>query len=365
MAQFLFLFVFYAVPFAALFMLSRPRWFAGGAVLAMLITAGLYGAMKRSSGDAGIAAFLVLSAVTIGFLSGGGARLVLFALGRSGDRKALPVKLVGFLFFVGVPLLIAISSRVREERFKSRYAPPSESCRARLHEVKLGDSRLYLPLLTGIHLSEGRSIEKSTNFYPPEKAREFCERTARDAPRITAARIFFSSLETHPNLRLRPPCDRPRPQAWWPALCRFEKGNRMDIHTIGLFDTERYDSRTMLSLDLDSGEGSGVPVGRQWTHHPDGFDRAQRDDTTFLRAPTRAGAMSPRVGRCVQQSSTISEEIVWRCWAGYRLSPTVGLAYNFEAGIETFAADMRRIDGQVFAIATSLMRDEGAVPARR
>jgi len=42
----------------------------------------------------------------------------------------------------------------------------------------------------------------------------------------------------------------------------------------------------------------------------------------------------------------------------------VGLTYNFEAGIDTFAEDTRRIDGQVFAIAKSLMQDEGTVPAR-
>ena len=62
-------------------------------------------------------------------------------------------------------------------------------------------------------------------------------------------------------------------------------------------------------------------------------------------AKTRPGALSPWVGRCVQQSSTVSDETIWRCWAGYRLSSTVGLTYNFEAGIDTdrrgYAPDRR------------------------
>jgi hypothetical protein len=363
MAEFAFFLLFYSVPFLALFLLPRLSWLVIGAALASLIVGGLFAAMQRSSGDAGIAAYLTFFVVTLGFASGGVGRLALLALGPKGrGRKA--TLLGAALSYVTLPALIVVQSKVRETQHRSRYAPPSDECRSRLHEVKLGESRVYLPLLTGIHLSEGRSIEKSSSFYPPEKAREFCERAARGAPRLTAVRIFFSSLETHPNVRFRPPCDRRRPQAWWPALCRFERGKRMEIHSIGLFDPARYDSRTMLSFELDSGEGSGIPVGSHWTRDPDGFARARSDGTTFLRGTTRPGALSPWVGRCVQQSSTVSEEIIWRCWAGYRLSPTVGLTYNFEAGIDTFAEDTRRIDGQVFAIAKSLMQDEGTVPAR-
>lgn len=364
MAEFLFLLAFYGVLFAALFLLRTARWFGVGILLSLLIMAGLHAALHNASGDAGIAAFLVLAAVGVGFLSGGGARLVLFAMARARDEKAPPDKLVGLLFFLGVPLLIFIASNVHQERSRRRYAPPSDECRTRLHEVKLADSRLYLPLLSEIQPSEGRSIEKTTNLYAQEKAREFCERTEREVPQLTAVRISFSPYEANPYVRYRAPCDRPRPQAWWPALCRFKPGKRMEIHSIGLFHIGKYDSRTMLSFELDSGEGSGIPAGRNWTKHPDGFARSQIDGTTFLRSATRAGATSPWVGRCVQQKSTISDEIVWRCWAGYRLSSKVGLSYNYEAGLDTFAADTRRIDGQVFAIATSLMQDEGTVPAR-
>lgn len=365
MAEFLFLVIFYGVPFMALFMLRRPRWLAAGVALAILVVAGLFAAVQNSSGDSGLAAFFVLAAALVGFLSGLGARLSLFAMGRAGDGKPLPEKLVGLLFFFGIPLVIYVASYVAQEQSRRRYAPPSDACRSRLHEVKLGDSVLHLPLVPSIHLSEGRSIEKSTMLSTPEKAREFCERTAWKAPRLTAVRIFFSPYETPQHLRAQPPCDHPRPQAWWPALCRFKPARRMEIHGIGLFHIGKYDSRTMLSFELDSGEGSGIPAGRTWTNHPDGFARAQRDGTTFLRAATRAGATSPWIGRCVQQKSTISDEIIWRCWAGYRLTPSVGLTYNFEAGIDTFAEDARRIDGQAFAIARSLMRDDGTVPVSR
>lgn len=365
MAEFLFLLVFYGVPFVALFLLRRSRWLAIGVGIAIAMTASLWIAVQNSSGDAGMGAFFVFAAALVGFLSGLGARLVLFAIARARDEKAPPEKLVGLLFFFGVPLVIFIASNVQQERSRRRYAPPSDECRTRLHEVKLADSRLYLPLLSEIQPSEGRSIEKTTNLYAQEKAREFCERTEREVPQLTAVRISFSPYEANPYVRYRAPCDRPRPQAWWPALCRFKPGKRMEIHSIGLFHIGKYDSRTMLSFELDSGEGSGIPAGRGWTSHPDGFARAQSDGTTFLRSATRTGAASPWVGRCVQQKSTISDEIVWRCWAGYRLSSTVGLSYNYEAGLDAFAADTRRIDGQVFAIATSLMQDEGTVPARR
>jgi len=165
MAEFAFFLLFYSVPFLALFLLPRLSWLITGATVASLIVGGLFAAMQRSSGDAGIGAYLIFFVVTLGFASGGVGRLALLALGPKGrGRKA--TLLGAALSYVTLPALIVVQSKVPETQHRSRYAPPSDECRSRLHEAKLGESRVYLPLLTGIHLSEGRSIEKWSSFYP-------------------------------------------------------------------------------------------------------------------------------------------------------------------------------------------------------
>ena len=168
MAEFAFFLLFYSVPFLALFLLPRLRWLAIGAAVASLIVGGLFAAMQRSSGDAGIGAFLMFVVVALGFASGAVGRLALLALGpRGGGRKA--TLLAAALSYVTLPVLIVVESKVREAQHRSRYAPPSDECRSRLHEVKLGESCVDLPLLTGIDLSEGRSIEKSSSSTHPKR----------------------------------------------------------------------------------------------------------------------------------------------------------------------------------------------------
>ena len=362
MAEFLFLLVFYGVPFIALFLLRTARWFGVGILLALLIMAGLYAALHNASGDAGIAAFLVLAAVGMGFLSGGGARLTLFAMARARDEKAPPEKLVGLLFFLGVPLVIFIASNVQQERSRRRYAPPSDECRQRLHKVRVADATLHLPLLGGITLSESRTYGRLTSLYPQEKAREFCERAERKTPRFTMVRIDLPMLETSPVPRSRPPCDRPRPHTWWPVLCRYERAERYGLYSISLFDPRRYDAATMLSFVPDGGRGAPGP---QWTRGVDGFFRAGTEGSMFLRGSMGPGVRSRWSASCVHQMSSGSGEQQWRCRAGYYLPGGVGLVYDFASGLDTFAAEARQYDDQAYAVAAGFLQDDGTVPVRR
>ena len=362
MAEFLFLLVFYGVPFAALFLLRRPHWLAAGAALATLVLAGLFVAMQNSSGDAGMGAFFVFAAALVGFLSGLGARLVLFAMGRARDERAPPEKLVGLLFFLGVPLVIFIVSNVQQEQSRRRYAPPSDECRQKLHKVRVADATLHLPLLGGITLSESRTYGRLTSLYPQEKAREFCERAERETARYTMVRIDLPMLATSPVPRSRPPCDRPRPKTWWPVLCRYERAERYGLYSIALFDPRRYDAATMLSFVPDGGRGAPGP---QWTRGADGFFRAQSEDSMFLRGSMGPGVRSRWSASCVHQTASGSGELQWRCRAGYYLPGGVGLVYDFASGLDTRAAEARKYDDQAYAVAAGFLQDEGTVPARR
>lgn len=363
MAEFAFFLLFYSVPFLALFLLPRLRWLAIGAGFALLLVGALLAVLQRSSGDAGIAAFLTFVVVTLGFVSGGVGRLALIALGPRGKGRKTTL-LVAAVAYATLPALIVIRSQVREQQHRRRYAPPTAECRQKLHKVRVADATLYLPLLSGISLSESRTIGRLTTLYPPEKAREFCERAEKETPSFTAVRVDFLELEASPVLRNRPPCDRPRPQAWWPALCRYERGARVEIYSFALFDPARYDSERMLSFTLDSSD-ERAPLGPPWKRGADGFARAESQGAIYLRGSMGPGLRSRWIARCVHQSSSATGEQVWRCRAGYPMEGRVGLTYDFTAGLDTLAADARRIDGQVFAVATSLMQGDGAVPARR
>jgi hypothetical protein len=226
---------------------------------------------------------------------------------------------------------------------------------------------LHLPLMNGFQIwREERS--GLTMFVTEEKARKFCEETRSVAPRLTAVTIDFWQLETRPVLQERSPCDRPRPQQWWPILCRFQKGKRMDIHRIGIFDPHGFDSKTMLSFELDTadGSGSGTPDDQPWRRHASGlWQRGGDYRGTFWRGYQPPLATSPWIARCVQQNSSLSSETVWRCNAGYQLKDGMAVASAFEAGLDSFAADAARIDGRVSAIAAGLMQRSGPVPSRR
>jgi hypothetical protein len=68
MAEFAFFLLFYSVPFLALFLLPRLSWLVIGAAVASLIVGGLFAVMQRSTGDAGIGAYLMFVIVALGSL---------------------------------------------------------------------------------------------------------------------------------------------------------------------------------------------------------------------------------------------------------------------------------------------------------
>ena len=223
---------------------------------------------------------------------------------------------------------------------------------------------MRLPLIAGITLQQVGRSKRQVNFYIQERAREFCESTESGKPRLAMVRSDFPQLETRPELRPRPMCNTPREEAWWPALCRHEAPEQMDLYSLALFDPARFDAATYLSFEVDAAGPDRVGYGERWAK--DGpFMRATAGHETYWRGPARPGAASPFVARCYESTDREDKPNGLRCKAGYRLSPGVGLVYDFQVPDDRFAVAARRQDERVAAIARSLIAEDGTVPSSR
>ncbi|HEY0163740.1 MAG TPA: hypothetical protein VGB39_00020, partial [Sphingomicrobium sp.] len=167
MKEFLLFLPFYTVAFVALFALRRPAWLAGGAVAAVLLIVLLFRLLSQAGGgESALGGYLLIYVVAAGFATGGMARLVVMLLGlRWRDRSmAGPI---GLLFFVAVPLSLFAFGQLREAEHRRRYAPPSEECRGRIHQLRLGDRTVRLPLVPGVTVGEGKSFQPRTSTAIP------------------------------------------------------------------------------------------------------------------------------------------------------------------------------------------------------
>ena len=355
------LLLLYAVAFGAMFMLREPAWLAGGGLLAALAVAGHFALGSDATGDAGIGVFIFGAVAAIGFASGAAARLTLIALRRGESRRRTAA--VGLRFLCGVPLAFRLWGFLEQRETQRRYAPPSMACKTHLHEARMGDRTLRLPMLWGMTAHTARDLSGQISFYQQEQAREFCEAAEEGRARLTMVRIDFPQLhvEPHPN---QPLCLSPRPEAWWRELCRYQRPAQFDLYSIALVDLKRFATARFLSITPLPPGPDERSYGAQWAREGP-FMRTGSGYDIYYRGPPRPGAASPYLAHCYEDRNDQVRPDGLRCKAAYRLSREVGLVYDFRIDGEEFAAEALRQDERVFAIARSLVADDGTVPRPR
>ena len=176
-------------------------------------------------------------------------------------------------------------------------------------------------------------------------------------------RVDFPQLheQLNPN---QPICISPRPEAWWEPLCRYRRPEHYDLYSIALVDTKRFATDRFLSISPPAAGLDTQYYGAGWTK--DGpFMRIGSGYEIYFRGPPRAGAASPYLAHCYEDRNDAVRPDGLRCKTAYRLSPEVGVVYDFRIDGEDFAVEALRQDERVFAIVNSLIADDGKVPAAR
>lgn len=347
-------FLAYTAGFAALFALRRPLMLGVGTAAAAVVIAILLSIANSMHGEAALGPLLLMLVIAFGCGTGLVARLAVFAVARRSSRPLGTLeRMIGAAFYIGAPALVIGWSQLQQRWAQARYAPPSLECKTRLHEARLGDRLLRLPLVWGIQVSDGPDPRNFTSFYAQEKAREFCEATEHGKPRLTLVRIDLPQLETAPETR-QPICRQPRPEPWWAPLCRHHATQTPDLYSIVLVDPARFDSETYLSFTFEPASRGEPKYDSRW--RKDGpFMHAGSGYDMYWRGPPRPGAVSPYVAHCYQDRRNPDRPEGLRCKAGYRLSPGVGLLYDFRIDGDEFPAEALRQDERVSAIARSLL----------
>lgn len=354
------LMLIYAVAFAAMFVLREPKWLGVGVLVAVALLATHFFIGRNAGGDAGIGVFVFGAVAAFGFASGAAARGTLIAL----RRRQLPrgaLVAVFRLFFAGLPLAIHLWGAAQQRASQRRYAPPSLECKMRLHDARLGDRTVRLPLAWGIQVGDGPTPSKSISFYAQEKAREFCERTARGKPRLTMVRIDLPQMDIKRDSR-QPICRVRRREAWWPLLCHHRPQPQIDLYNIALFDPARFDSETYLSMTVEPPGGDRMQYDSRWQRDR-AFMRIGSGYEMYWRGPPRPGAASPYLARCYEDLNDPVRPDGLRCKAAYRLSPGVALLYDFRVDGSNFVPEALRQDERVSAIAQSLIVGDATVPS--
>ena len=342
----------YTFAFAALFALRRPPILAAGVAAAAVVIAILWRIANSIGGEAALGPALLMFVVALGFAAGSLARIALLPMARVTRRASLE-KVVGLSFYIGAPALLIGWSWLQQERTRARYAPPSFECKTQLHEARLGDRVVRLPLVWGIQVSDGPDPRKFTSFYAQEQARAFCDATARGKPRLTLVRIDLPQLETAPETR-QPICKAPRTEAWWATFCRYRRPQHTDLYSIVLVNPARFQTQKYLDFAFEPAGSSTSEYDSRW--HRDGpFTRTGSGHDIYWRGPPRPGAASPYVARCYEDRGDHDRPDGLRCKAGYRLSAGIALLYDFRVDGTDFVPEALRQDERVSAIARSLL----------
>ena len=364
MELFLFFAPFYALAFLALFAVRQPAWLTGGAVAASVLIVILYRLLQQGGGgESALGGYVAIIITALGFAVGATARIaVILARARWPDK--VPAAPVGLLFFFGVPLAIIGWSQLREAQHRRRYAPPSLECMARLHELRLGDLKLRVPLVPGVTVGEGTGHSPRVSTAIPEQERVFCERTANSKIRVTNIAIDVSQLGANPHLPPRPICRRPLAEAWWPLWCRTGRPPRVDLYGIYLVDPERYDLRAFPDYRVNRHLGEAAPLDRRW-ERVGPLARLDGGWEIFWRGPRMPAAASAWSARCYRNKDVSQQPDGWRCKAGYMLTPRVALIYSFLTPDDDFVSAALGTEDRVSQIARSLIANDRTVPARR
>lgn len=352
MALFLLFWPLYLVPFLVLFAIPRWRWFVPAAIAAACLTLWQWGDVQHADGPGALFAAAGVFVVAVGFVAGGTARVAVLATERW-LTGILPNAAFGTLFFIAVPLGVDLWGHAEDAARARRQAPPSLACRSRLFDATMAGAHLRVPLIRGLLLNQGPDFYPAYLFDVPEQARKFCSDAMRSPPALTNLTVnFYSGVQSDPAFRQKPLCDAPRKEAWWPALCRFDRDAPPPVLELSLYDVNRYHAGKMMAWDADRGlfYAKYYP-GLQWV--PEGkFERAERGGEIEFRSAAWRGGASTYYAQCSPQHGDRLG-----CIAGYRLTPALGLVYQFRARKNSFERDALAADDYARKLATSFIAD--------
>ncbi len=245
--------------------------------------------------------------------------------------------------FIAVPALAFALTSWQRAGAKARFAPPSPACLARPHPVILGDTPLAVPLAPGLSVGTGRDFFPNYLFEINEKARQFCAETAAGRVTITnlTVRLVPARSPTDPF------CASSRPYGWWHDLCRrnyddppSDYPSKVTFYVLG-----EYDARRLHAFSADE-LAEFQPRGMAAVDLGDGVRRYGAERPYFTRADV-PGYLA-RCHRTTQPHAALA------CVVGYRLTPRIGVIYDFTTRAADFPERSATVDRRAQEMLESL-----------
>ncbi|NML09725.1 hypothetical protein HHL08_06110 [Sphingobium sp. AR-3-1] len=341
-------FVCYAIGFLLVAFLWRWYLLPIGVGLLLLLWWVIRGVFNEDSPGVIVAAPMVGLAF-LGVLAGLLAALIVLLTRKLARRWASPVVILPATFFT-VPVVVFGLLFWQQTSLKARRAPPSASCLARLHPVVLGGTPLALPLAPALSVGQGREYDPNYPLDLNEKARKFCAETSAGPIKITnlTARLT-PDYSRHLAVRRSTFCASAKPYGWWHDLCRREHGDNppseypreVSFYVLGEYNARKMhafsaDELERLKVDSLTAKELGRGVRRYGDGHYSYFTR--RDVPGYL-------------ARCY---STGPVKTDLACVAGYRLTPRIGIIYEFATPADAFAEKSVAFDQRARQVFESL-----------
>lgn len=338
----------YGLGFACLAFLPRWHWLALGTLAASSFCLWLFRDLSQADGPGEVIAVFVAAALALGFASGFIARTIILGARWSGRIIPRAVTLLATLILIP-PLAYGFSSW-RTSVQKARWTPPKAECTSSLHAATLGTMRLALPLAPIIAVGEGEEYAPTYQFDINEQARRFCRESAPLPPALTNVNL---RLEPDPSnaLHLRSSwfCTQRQDYSWWSEVCRRQRGAPPSEYPVkmSLCWIDHYNAARMHAFSADqlkkppARDGNFVDIG-------DGISRFNDAHNSYFTRADLPGYLA----RCYGTRSESRPELY--CSAGYRLTPEIGLIYDFRADADDFAGRSRTADARAREVVESL-----------
>lgn len=342
------LFLCYAMGFLLVAFFWRRYLLPIGAGFLLLLWWGIRSVFNGDSPGVIIAVPMVGLAF-LGVFAGFLAALIVLLTRKYARRWALPVIILPATF-ITVPVLVFGLFFWQQTNLKARRAPPSASCLAHPHPVVLGGTPLALPLAPAFSVGQGREYDPSYPLDVNEKAREFCAKASAGPVKITNLTARLTPDYTrYLAVRRSAFCASAKPYGWWHDLCRREHDDNPPSdypREVSFYALGKYNARRMHDFSADELERLKVDdrtakeLGRGVRRYGDGYYMyfTRRDVPGYL-------------ARCY---ATGPDKADLACVAGYRLTPRIGIIYEFVTPADTFAAKSVAFDQRARQVFESL-----------
>lgn len=346
---YLIFFVSYAVGFLLVAFLWR--WYLllpMGAGLILLLGWALRGVFNEDSPGVIIAAPMVGLAL-LGVLAGVIASLIILLTRRCSRGWTAPA-IVLPTTFVAVPVVVFGLFSWQQTNMKARREPPSSACLTRLHTVVLGGTPLALPLAPAFTVGQGREYHPSYSLDVNEQARKFCEETAAGPVKITNLTARLTPDHTrHLAVRSSAFCANARPFGWWRDLCRREHDDDPPAdypREVTFYALGEYEANKMHAFSADQFarfKTGNLPV----VELAGGVRRYGEEKYPYFTRSDVPGYFA-RCYRTTQPNADLA------CVAGYRLTPRIGIIYDFTAMAADFPERSAIVDRRAREVFASL-----------